>query len=389
MGGNLYVADQSNNRVLLYTTPLTTNTTADIVYGQSGPSDFTGASCYAGGMSPASICVPYGVATDARGNLWVTEGSRMLMFPGASPDVAYWIADRVYGQEGTYNVNICNNPSPVTNRSLCGPRGVAVDRFGRLYVADTTNSRVLEYDRETGCPSDADCDGFTDAAVTKHDGPANTTTTLDNCIGVYNADQLNSDGNFFDNSPPYLASQDDKTIADSDSVGDNCDGDTDNDGMLDVSEAVLCNGAATARTSRRLADTDGDRFLDNQECVLGSDPANAASKPTLASCGSSSDTDGDRLSDRLEICFYHTSPTNVDTDGDNNGTMLGAKDSCEAASFNGDRTMNAGDQLLLGQEIVRIPPPAKLSNFDLNKDGSVNSGDQLLWSVIRINVVCP
>ena len=41
----------------------------------------------------------------------------------------------------------CNAPrSPATAEGLCFPEGVAVDGSGHLYVADTDNNRVLEYD---------------------------------------------------------------------------------------------------------------------------------------------------------------------------------------------------------------------------------------------------
>lgn len=49
--------------------------------------------------------------------------------------------------------------------------------------------------------------------------------------------------------------------------------------------------------------------------------------------------------------------------------------------------INSGDQLLLVQEYLRIPPPAKLANYDLNKDGGINSGDQL-FLVLRFGT-CP
>jgi hypothetical protein len=98
----------------------------------------------------------------------------------------------------------------------------------------------------------------------------------------------------------------------------------------------------------------------------------------LASCGPTGDTDGDRITDRVEVCNYNSNPNSTDTDGDM--ALDGAKDGCEVASLNADRVVNAGDQLLLSQEIVRVPPPAKLVNFDLQKDGAVNAGDQLLMA---------
>jgi hypothetical protein len=38
--------------------------------------------------------------------------------------------------------------------------------------------------------------------------------------------------------------------------------------------------------------------------------------------------------------------------------------------------VNSIDQGLLASEILRVAPPAKLVNFDVNKDGAVNSIDQ-------------
>jgi hypothetical protein len=92
--------------------------------------------------------------------------------------------------------------------------------------------------------------------------------------------------------------------------------------------------------------------------------------PTLASCGPTTDTDGDKLTDRIEVCFYNSSPTNSNTDGDV------CSDGREVASLNGDANVNSGDQGMLAAELSRIPPPAKLVNFDLTKDGLINSGDQ-------------
>src|SRR5438034_10735484 len=54
-------------------------------------------------------------------------------------------ADRVFGQGGSFTSNLCNNGGLSAN-SLCSPRHVALDGAGNLYVADTDNNRVLEYD---------------------------------------------------------------------------------------------------------------------------------------------------------------------------------------------------------------------------------------------------
>jgi Tol biopolymer transport system component len=244
---------------------------------------------------------------------------------------------------------------------------VAFSSYSCNLVLGDTNGYIDIFVRDrgtTGSPSgaDSDCDAVNDAS--------------DNCAYILNPTQTNADRNFFDNDP-YPT--DDKTHIQSDAAGDACDPDDDNDGLPDTTETAgpPC-ASASAPTDPLLRDTDGDRFLDGPECTLGTDPANAASKPLLASCGPAGDTDGDRITDRVEVCNYNSNPNSTDTDGDM--VLDGAKDGCEVASLNADRVVNAGDQLLLAQEIVRVPPPAKLVNFDLNKDGGVNSGDQLLMS---------
>jgi hypothetical protein len=194
---------------------------------------------------------------------------------------------------------------------------------------------------------------------------------------VLNASQANTDGNFIDNTPP--APQDDKTWPNSDALGDACDADDDNDGISDADE--ITGAACAGKISDPLdADTDNDRALDGPECVLGTDPTSSASKPTQAMCGANVDSDSDRLKDWTEFCGYNTSNASTDSDGDM--ALDGAKDGCEAASLNGDRVVNSGDQLLMVIEILReLSPSLRLVSYDINKDGAVNSGDQLMLAL--------
>jgi hypothetical protein len=253
-------------------------------------------------------------------------------------------------------------------RGTCGQvAGACTSVDSDLYppgVASASPS-VLDFAFRTFSSTDADEDLVADP--------------IDNCVNDANPGQENNDRNFVDQSPPY--STDDATWINSDTPGDACDGDDDNDGLTDAEEESLPGAAcpsASVATDPFNRDSDGDRFLDGPECDLGADPADAASKPAITACGSTNDSDADRLSDRIETCFYNTNILSNDTDGDR--TMDGAKDGCEAASINMDRAVNAGDQLLLSQEILRTPPPPKLVNMDLNKDGGVNAGDQLFMA---------
>jgi hypothetical protein len=237
------------------------------------------------------------------------------------------------------------------------------------------------------CPFsvDIDCDGFHDPQQTWHLGPTNSQYLFDNCPSDYNPAQTNTDGNFIDNSPPYSPAVDDKTWVNSDAAGDACDADDDNDGLVDTVEAT---GAAcgTIVTDSVLRDTDGDRVLDGAECALGTDPTLSSSKPVSADCGLAGDTDGDRISNRLEYCFYNSNPNAVDTDSDS--ALNGAKDGCEVVSINADRIVSSGDQGLLAVGVSGAQPYTV--NLDINKDGVLSSGDQgLMATFISPGGQCP
>ncbi len=132
---------------------------------------------------------------------------------------------------------------------------------------------------------------------------------------------------------------------------------------------------------------------------MGTNPGSSTSKPTIAQCAaflgvaSTLDTDGDRLRDHIEFCNYNTDPAVQDTDGDLDGFPATAtsRDGCEAASFNADRIITSVDQLLLAFEIAReVSPALRLICMDINKDGVVTSGDQLLQVQFMITLgSCP
>ena len=73
---------------------------------------------------------------------------------------------------------------------------------------------------------------------------------VDNCPAAANFSQANNDRNFIDHSPPFSANVDDKTAPHSDTIGDACDLDDDNDGISDTDElsGAACGGIASWRT---------------------------------------------------------------------------------------------------------------------------------------------
>ena len=134
-GGHLFVADQNNNRVLVWNTVPTSNgAAADLVLGQP---DFVSRldDDEADEMNrPASV--------------W-SDGFRVLVADSGNHRVLYWTqipqdsgaeADYVMGQ-----TDFSRSTAGTSSSTLRTPFGVSSDGT-RVYVADSGNNRVLEFD---------------------------------------------------------------------------------------------------------------------------------------------------------------------------------------------------------------------------------------------------
>ena len=141
--GALYVAEQLNSRVLIFKTPMH-STTADLVLGQ-GSSFSTGACNQGGAASATTLCKPQGLALDASNNLYVADVVNNRVLEYDQPLSTGEAANLVFGQGGSFTTTGCDLGG-VSALFLCAPRQVALDAFGDLFVADTSNHRVLEYD---------------------------------------------------------------------------------------------------------------------------------------------------------------------------------------------------------------------------------------------------
>jgi sugar lactone lactonase YvrE len=152
-GGDLYIADSYNNRVLEFTPAspgsFGSNPTAQLVFGQGTTgNEFNSNLCWSG--TDFGVCLPGGVATDLSGNLYVADfnNSRVLEYDEATQPPTNVIANRVFGQSNFNSIG-CNAGNPggsASATSLCLPGGMTVDTLGKLYVADIFNNRVLAFD---------------------------------------------------------------------------------------------------------------------------------------------------------------------------------------------------------------------------------------------------
>jgi sugar lactone lactonase YvrE len=221
--GNLYVVDQGNNRVLRFEPPLTTNKSALHVYGQP---NFTTATA---GTSSTKMNTPVAAGVDpVSGNLYVADSinNRILEFADPASDST---ADRVFGQGGDFATST-GNKGGVSADSLLDVGGVVLNAAGDLIAADRLNHRVLRFNAPPATDDDAD-------------GVPNST---DNCPTVPNANQADGD---------------------SDGVGDACAAlDTDGDGLADGSDN--CPDVSNADQADADADGVGDACESSGICGL-------------------------------------------------------------------------------------------------------------------------
>ncbi len=188
--GDLYISDESNNRVLYYPSG---STTATRVYGQSG--SFTSTTANNGGVSATSLNGPWGMVLDSSGNLYIadTGNNRVLYYPAGSTT-----ATRVYGQAGSFTSTTANNGG-VSATSLAGSEEIALDSYGNLYASDYHNNRVLYYPAGSTTATRVYGQAGSFTSATANNGGVSATSingpdgvTLDKSGGLYVGDYGNN-----------------------------------------------------------------------------------------------------------------------------------------------------------------------------------------------------
>ena len=136
--GHMWVSDFGNSRILRFTPPFVTGMAADLVLGQP---DFSSNTCGYAPPPTTQLCNPWQAAFDAKGNLWVSDFSNCRILGYAPPFSTGMAANIAIGQENPRN-SVCFITS-ATNFEY--PMGIQFDSGGNLWVADSANNRVLEF----------------------------------------------------------------------------------------------------------------------------------------------------------------------------------------------------------------------------------------------------
>ena len=135
--GNLYIVDTSNHRIRKVDA---SSGNISTVAG-SGTSGFSGDG---GAASSAQLNFPRGVAVDGDGNLYVVDTSnhRIRKVDASTGNISTVAGSAMSGFSG--------DGGAASSAQLNFPRGVAVDGDGNLYVVDTSNHRIRKVDASSG-----------------------------------------------------------------------------------------------------------------------------------------------------------------------------------------------------------------------------------------------
>ena len=112
--GNLWIGDTSNNRVLAFTTPLSTGMSASLVLGQA---NFTSSNT---AITQNGLSSPYGIAFDSSGNLGVADFGNNRTLGFAPPFTTNMNAGLVLGQ-----ANYTSSAGAVTAAGQISPTAVS------------------------------------------------------------------------------------------------------------------------------------------------------------------------------------------------------------------------------------------------------------------------
>jgi hypothetical protein len=134
VAGNLYIVDQSNNRIR----KVNTNGIISTVVGN-------GMAGYHGDGSDATVAelnYPTATAFDVAGNLYIVDnGNNLVRKVNTLGIITTVVGDTTGANTGTNN-GYSGDGGQATSAKLNSPIGIALDNIGNLYIADQNNNRI-------------------------------------------------------------------------------------------------------------------------------------------------------------------------------------------------------------------------------------------------------
>jgi hypothetical protein len=172
--GNLFIADAANNRVR----EVGINGLITTVAGNGAP----GFSGDGGPATSAELNLPFGVAVDSFGNLFIADShNNRIRRVGTNGIISTFAGTNASGFSG--------DGSQATNAELHFPYGVALDPYGNLLIADYANNRI----RRVGTNGIITTVAGTNSAGFSGDGGVAVRAQLNSPAGV----AVDASGDFF------------------------------------------------------------------------------------------------------------------------------------------------------------------------------------------------
>jgi sugar lactone lactonase YvrE len=182
--GNLYFCDVNNNVVR----KINGSTGVITTVAGNGSQGFSGDG---GSATSAQLGSPSGVAVDASGNLYIADFANHRVRKVTAAGVISTVT-------GNGTAGSSGDSGPATSATLSSPQGVALDRAGNLYIADSSSNVVREVNASTGIittvvgvAGSGSFSGDGGAATSAHlNGPSGM--AFDTAGDLYLADQSNN-----------------------------------------------------------------------------------------------------------------------------------------------------------------------------------------------------
>lgn len=136
--GDLWVVDTYNSRVLEFKPPFTSGMKASVVIGAGGSTTVG-----SGPVRSDTLSFPGGAAFDSSGDIWVSDSGDNRVLEYKPPFASGMGASLVIGQWNFTTSSLATYPS---RNVLNNPLRLVFGSSGSLWVGDSGNGRVLEYD---------------------------------------------------------------------------------------------------------------------------------------------------------------------------------------------------------------------------------------------------
>jgi uncharacterized repeat protein (TIGR01451 family) len=146
--GNVFFSDVGNSRIReIVASSSLIQTIAGGGFGCSGQTDSVGDGCPA---SSATLLAANGVFVDASNDLYIADSDNSLVREVVASDGVLASTDTIQAVAGNGTVFFSGDGLLATSAQLNVPYGVAVDASGNLFIADTDSSRIRKVSATTG-----------------------------------------------------------------------------------------------------------------------------------------------------------------------------------------------------------------------------------------------